>query len=234
MTPATDAAAVLEVQRLLVRRGGQILVSDASFSVLPGEIVALMGPSGSGKTTILRAVAGLDPIDDGRVRVGGLPVHIPRARRSPRGLHRQVGMVFQFHHLFDHLNVLDNVCLAPMHVLGVTRSDAERRALELLSMVGVDRRTAAFPHELSGGEAQRVAIARALAVNPPLLLLDEPTASLDEVRRDHLAGILRRLTSNGRAVLLSTHDAPFARSCADRVLAIDGGRVAEGAAASSL
>lgn len=221
------AVTLLDVRGLRIRRAGRVLVDDASFSVGAGELVALMGPSGSGKTSILRAVAGLDPFDGGDVRLEAMslaPGRLPRGAQA-RALHRRVGLVFQFHHLFAHLSALENVCLAPIHVLGTERAQAIRRADELLAMVGIAGRAHAHPHELSGGEAQRVAIARALAVDPQVLLLDEPTASLDEARRGELAGILRGLAGSGRAVMLSTHDLPFARSCADRVLAIDSGRV---------
>ena len=118
-------------------------------------------------------------------------------------------MVFQFHHLFAHLTALHNVWLAPVHVLRQPRADAERRAHELLEMLGVGDRAAALPHELSGGEAQRVAIARALAVDPPVLLMDEPTASLDPARRGELAATLRQLAAQGRTVVVATHDERF-------------------------
>ena len=132
-------------------------------------------------------------------------------------------MVFQFHCLFEHLSAIDNVCLAPVHAHRVTREDAVRRAHELLTAFGVDHRATALPRELSGGEAQRVAIARALAVDPQVLLLDEPTASLDPERRDELAALLTTLAREGRTLVVATHDENFARSCATKTL-----RLAEG------
>jgi ABC-type polar amino acid transport system ATPase subunit len=152
------------------------------------------------------------------------PGGIPRGH-TLRDLHRRVGMVFQFHHLFAHMTAHKNVWLAPVHVMHRPRADAEARARELLVTLGVGDRSAAMPHELSGGEAQRVAIARAIAVEPPLLLMDEPTASLDPARRHDLAATLRQLAGQGRTILIATHDAEFARVCADRVLSIDGGRI---------
>jgi polar amino acid transport system ATP-binding protein len=166
-----------------------------------------MGPSGSGKTSILRSIAGLDPVTAGTITVG------------------RVGMVFQFHNLFEHLTALQNVCLAPIHVLKQPRGAAVERARDLLAALGIAHRGSSWPHELSGGEAQRVAIARALAVDPPVLLLDEPTASLDPVRRDELAATLRDLAAQGRTILIATHDDDFVRVCAHRVLVIDGGRL---------
>jgi polar amino acid transport system ATP-binding protein len=190
-----------------IRRGGRLIVQGVSFSVNRGERLAIMGPSGSGKTTILRGIAGLDPLASGTLDVG------------------RVGLVFQFHHLFEHLSAIHNVWLAPVHVLKQSRVEAERRARELLNMLGVGERASALPHQLSGGEAQRVAIARALAMDPPVLLMDEPTASLDPARRGELAATLRQLASQGRTIVISTHDSDFVRSCADRVVVLETGRV---------
>jgi ABC-type polar amino acid transport system ATPase subunit len=172
-------------------------------------------------------VAGLEPFAAGEIDVDGVRLH---ANGLPRGtvlreLHRRVGMVFQFHHLFAHMTALHNVWLAPVHVQHAARADAEERARELLAMLGVGEVAASMPHELSGGEAQRVAIARALAVDPPLLLMDEPTASLDAGRRGELAATLRQLASQGRAVVIATHDEEFARACARRVVRLDAGRL---------
>jgi ABC-type polar amino acid transport system ATPase subunit len=135
-------------------------------------------------------------------------------------LHRRVGFVFQFHHLFANLDSLTNVALAPMHVLKQSRDQAMRRSRELLASLGVEERASALPHELSGGEAQRVAIARALAVDPPLLLMDEPTASLDPSRRAELAGTLKMLAADGRTIVMATHDEEFVRACAHRVITV--------------
>jgi ABC-type polar amino acid transport system ATPase subunit len=144
-------------------------------------------------------------------------------------------MVFQFHHLFAHLTALQNVWLALVHVGRQPRRQAEARARTLLERLGVAHRSDAMPHELSGGEAQRVAIARALAMNPPLLLMDEPTASLDPVRRDELAATLRELSADGTTVVIATHDAGFVRSCAQRVLVMaEGAVVRDGAPAEVL
>jgi ABC-type polar amino acid transport system ATPase subunit len=138
-----------------------------------------------------------------------------------------VGIVFQFHHLFSHLRAIDNVVLAPVHALGVPRLQAETRARELLESLGVASRAHALPFELSGGEAQRVAIARALATDPPLLLMDEPTASLDPARRGELSAALVALADAGRTLLITTHDVTFARSVATRVVILADGQVVE-------
>ncbi|HEY7557881.1 MAG TPA: ATP-binding cassette domain-containing protein [Candidatus Binatia bacterium] len=219
----------LRLREVELRRGARRVLADVTFDVRHGELVALMGPSGAGKTTILRAIAGLEIFQSGSVEVEELILSAGECHASIilHALRRKVGMVFQFHHLFEHLPVIKNVWLAPVHVYGVPLCEAERRARELLIALGVEHRAAALPRELSGGEAQRVAIARALAVDPPLLLLDEPTASLDSGRRTELRDLLRELTREGRTLLVATHDEDFARGCANRVLRVSEGRVFE-------
>jgi ABC-type polar amino acid transport system ATPase subunit len=220
---------LLRVQALSLRRGERSVLAEVAFDVPRGELVALMGPSGAGKTTILRAIAGLESFQSGSVEVEDLAMDSGASitRAKLRALQRKVGMVFQFHHLFEHLTAIKNVWLAPVHAYGVPLREAERRARELLAALGVEHRAAALPRELSGGEAQRVAIARALAVDPPLLLMDEPTASLDPARRLELRDLLRGLLRDGRTLIVATHDEEFARGCATRVLRVMEGRVFE-------
>jgi ABC-type polar amino acid transport system ATPase subunit len=210
---------VLDVNGLRVVRGNRTVLENLSFSAAQGELVALMGPSGSGKSSVLRAIAGLDPFTGGTITVGGFPLtaRVRPGPRSLRALHRAVGLVFQAHHLFAHMTALQNVWLAPVHVLRRPKDDAERRARALLERLGVAHRAGALPHELSGGEAQRVAIARALALDPPVLLMDEPTASLDAARRGDLAALVRGLCTDGTTVLVATHDGGFAEAC-DRIV----------------
>jgi ABC-type polar amino acid transport system ATPase subunit len=220
---------VLRVQAVRLKRGERDILGGATFDVARGELVALMGPSGSGKTTMLRVVAGLESFQSGSIQVEDVSLNggngiMPAVLRA---LRRKVGMVFQFHHLFEHLPAIKNVYLAPVHAHGVPLGEAERRARELLTTLGVEHRAAALPRELSGGEAQRVAIARALAVDPPLLLMDEPTASLDPARRTELRDLLQGLTRQGRTLVVATHDEDFARACATRVLRVSEGLVIE-------
>ena len=218
---------VLEVSQLEVTRGGRAVVQGVSFAVERGESVTIMGASGSGKTSVLRAIAGLDPIAAGGIDIDGVAIRPGRtlAGRLRRELYRRVGMVFQFHHLFEHLTALHNVWLAPVHALDQPRKAAERRGLELLEQMGIAARAQAMPRELSGGEAQRVAIARALAMGPQVLLMDEPTASLDPARRGDLAAILRQLADGGCSLLIASHDEEFVRGCAHRVLTMAEGRI---------
>jgi ABC-type polar amino acid transport system ATPase subunit len=220
---------VLHADAVCLHRGARPVLVDVSLDVDRGTFVAIMGPSGSGKTTFLRAVAGLEPFQDGRIEVDGVALAsgpaVPAA--TLRALRRKVGMVFQFHCLFEHLSAIDNVCLAPVYAHGVSRPDAEQRGLELLRAFGVEHRAGALPRQLSGGEAQRVAIARALAVDPPVLLMDEPTASLDPERRAELGELLSGLRRQGRTLVAATHDEDFARDWATRIVRLRDGRVVE-------
>jgi ABC-type polar amino acid transport system ATPase subunit len=220
---------ILTIQDLRLKRGEREILRGVNIRVAPGELVALMGLSGGGKTTVLRCVAALETFDAGSIDVGGVvlrPGALP-ARNVMRELRTRVGMVFQLHYLFEHLSVMDNVTLAPTNVARLTRSAAEHRALELLQSLGVAHRRNALPRELSGGEAQRVAIARAMAMEPPLLMMDEPTASLDPARRGELGETLVELTRGGRTLIVTTHDDDFARDFASRVVILAEGEVVE-------
>jgi ABC-type polar amino acid transport system ATPase subunit len=221
------SATPFSLSNVELTRGGRVIVSGVNLEARAGELIVLRGPSGSGKTTILRAIAGLDPIDRGTIQVGDARLEGGRGLDGSmlHRLRRSVGFVFQFHCLFEHMSALQNVCLAPMHVYGKTHRSAEQRARELLSELGVEARASALPRELSGGEAQRVAIARALAVDPPVLLMDEPMASLDPTRRAELGALLTRLTASGRTLLVTSHDEAFAHQFATRILAIENGRL---------
>jgi polar amino acid transport system ATP-binding protein len=220
-------ADVLQLNDVRLRRGEREVLGGVTFSVPRGEIVALMGPSGSGKTTILRLIAGLDSFQSGSVQVEDLTIvgNGGSSANTLRLLRRRIGMVFQFHHLFEHMSAAKNVWLAPVHAHGVPFREAVRRAQELLALLGVEHRANALPGQLSGGEAQRVAIARALAVDPPLLLMDEPTASLDGARRSELRELLQRLVGAGRTLVIATHDEEFAGSCATRIFRMNNGVV---------
>jgi ABC-type polar amino acid transport system ATPase subunit len=220
---------LLRIEGLRLSRAGRAVLSGINLSVDQGEICALMGLSGSGKTTALRATAALEGFDAGRITLDGFTLAAgplpPESRLRP--LRQRVGMVFQEHALFEHLTALENVVLAPVRVLDRAPAEAETRARALLDSLGVGGRSAARPRELSGGEAQRVAIARALAMDPPLLLMDEPTASLDPARRGSLGDALKMLAGQGRGLLIATHDTDFARDFADRVVILAEGVVAE-------
>jgi ABC-type polar amino acid transport system ATPase subunit len=206
-----------------------MVLRGVSLALGPGEVCALMGTSGAGKTTVLRAIAALQPFNEGSIAVDGFRLEagpLP-STAGLRALRRRVGMVFQAHALFEHLTALENVVLAPMHAFGQTHEQATETAMALLEELGVAARASAYPRELSGGEAQRVAIARALAPDPRYLLLDEPTSALDPARRGALGETLRALAAEGRGLLLATHDVDFALACADRAAILADGVVVQ-------
>jgi len=220
---------ILRIESLRLNRGARQVLRGVDIRVERGEFLALMGLSGGGKTTILRSIAALETFNDGSITVDGVvmrPGPLP-SRSVMRELRKRVGMVFQLHYLFDHLTAMQNVTLAPLNVAHVAHASANERALQLLQSLGVAHRKDAYPRELSGGEAQRVAIARAMAMDPPLLLMDEPTASLDPARRNELGETLRRLVAEGRTLIVTTHDDDFVRDFASRVVILAEGEVVE-------
>jgi len=226
---AVSGAPVLEIDGLRLARDQREVLRGVSLQLQPGQVCALMGVSGAGKSTVLRAAVALEPFDAGRISVDGVslvPGPVPR-ESALRGLRRKVGMVFQQHALFSHLTVRENVMLAPVHAIGAVPHDATSAAHMRLAALGVAHRADAYPSQISGGEAQRVAIARALALDPPVLLMDEPTAALDPARRGALAGTLRELAAAGRALLITTHDVAFAKAVADTVAVLAHGEVVE-------
>jgi polar amino acid transport system ATP-binding protein len=227
---------LLSVEGLEIGYSGRKLLQGVALAVGRGEICALMGFSGAGKTSVLRAAAALQPFDAGAITVDGFrlqPGPLPR-ESALRPLRRKVGLVFQGYGLFENLSALENVSLALRYVLGLPAAEAARRSQALLDHLDVGQRSQAYPGELSGGEAQRVAIARALALDPPLLLLDEPTAALDPARRDALGQVLQRLAAEGRGLLIATHDVAFARRYTTQALVLAGGRVVESGPAAAV
>ncbi|MBV6521310.1 MAG: Glutamine transport ATP-binding protein GlnQ [Gemmatimonadaceae bacterium] len=219
----------VEVSGLVVRRGPVEVLSGVDMVIRPGEACALMGVSGAGKSTVLRAVVALEPFDRGSIDVDGFMLRPGRlaSESALKALRQRVGMVFQAHSLFEHLTVLENLTLAPIHTVGRSPERAVATARRLLATLGVAHREKAYPGQLSGGEAQRVAIARALALDPMTLLLDEPTSALDPARRGALGDSLRSLAREGRGLLAATHDVDFARAFADRVVVLAGGQIVE-------
>jgi len=204
-------------------------LDDVNLTVARGDVLALIGPSGSGKTTLLRCLNCLTPFTSGRIEIGD--VAIDAAARLDvallRRLRQKVGFIFQGYNLFPHLTAAQNVALAPHHVLRLPRADAEARAKTLLDRVGLAARAGARPAQLSGGEQQRVAIARALAMEPEVLLLDEPTAALDPELTQEVLETLRALAAGGQTMVVVTHEMGFARHVATQVAVFDAGRIVE-------
>jgi polar amino acid transport system ATP-binding protein len=216
---------VLEAERLVKRFGDNLVLGGVDLAVAEHEVVVLIGASGSGKSTLLRCVSLLEPLDDGTVRLDGEEVTDPRADADR--LRSRFGVVFQAFNLFPHLSVLQNVTLAPRVVHGVSRDEAEERAMRLLERVGLGDRAREYPDRLSGGQQQRVAIVRALANEPRMLLLDEVTSALDPELVGEVLRLVRELKEQGTTILMATHEMAFARQVADRVCFLDAGVLCE-------
>jgi polar amino acid transport system ATP-binding protein len=190
-----------------------------------GEVVVICGPSGSGKSTLIRTINRLEPINAGRITVNGIDIHDKSV--NVNRLRSEIGFVFQQFNLFPHLSVLRNIMLAPMDVHHVSNIEAKEHAILLLEKVGLANKAEAFPAQLSGGQQQRVAIARALAMNPPVMLFDEPTSSLDPEMVAEVLQVMKQLAHEGMTMICVTHEMGFAREVADRILFLDEGVVLE-------
>ncbi|WP_432063506.1 ectoine/hydroxyectoine ABC transporter ATP-binding protein EhuA [Streptomyces sp. S1] len=228
----------IRFDRVTKRFGEHTVLDGLDLAVAPGERVTLIGPSGSGKTTILRLLMTLERVTDGVIHVDGEPFShmaaapggalVPASERYLAPRRRRIGMVFQQFNLFPHMSVLANVMEAPLHVLGLDRDEAARRARDLLGLVGLADKADSHPTRLSGGQQQRVAIARALAMRPEILLLDEVTSALDPELVAEVLDVLRDVARGTDITMLCvTHEMGFARDVSDRILMFDQGRVLE-------
>ena len=219
---------MITVEQLTKAFGRHAVLRGISMSQQPGETVVIIGPSGCGKSTFLRCLNQLEKIDSGKVSVAGIEFdHTHLDHATQHRLRLRAGMVFQSFNLFPHLTVMQNITLAPIRVNDESRHGAETRARQLLRKVGLLDRADFFPSQLSGGQQQRAAIARALAMQPKVMLFDEPTSSLDPELRGEVLRVMRDLVEEGMTMLVVTHEMNFARAMADRVLFFDGGLIAE-------
>lgn len=201
------------------------VLKDISTTVGRGEVVVVIGPSGSGKSTFCRAINRLETIDSGTITIDGTP--LPEEGRGLSKLRADVGMVFQSFNLFAHKTVLENVTLGPRKVRHVSKGEADKHAMELLDRVGVANQAAKMPSQLSGGQQQRVAIARVLAMDPKLILLDEPTSSLDPEMISEVLDVMEQLAKEGMTMVVVSHEMGFAREAAHRVLFMADGEIVE-------
>ena len=200
---------------------------DVNATVNKGEVVVVCGPSGSGKSTLIRTVNRLEPIQSGEVLFDGQNVHAGLKSAELNRLRARIGFVYQNFNLFPHLSVLENIMLSPVRVNAVKRGDASQTAMRLLDRVGLAHKAKAYPAQLSGGQQQRVAIARALAMEPPVMLFDEPTSSLDPEMVGEVLAVIRSLAADGMTMMCVTHEMNFARDVADCVWFMDAGKILE-------
>ncbi|GAA4620287.1 amino acid ABC transporter ATP-binding protein [Actinoallomurus vinaceus] len=221
-----DAAdALVRLAKVTKSFGDQVVLRDVDVDVYAGEVVVLLGASGSGKSTLCRCINRLESIDSGQIVIDGKV--LPEEGRDLARLRADVGMVFQSFNLFGHKTVHENITLAPVKIRGISKSDAAKRAHDLLERVGLAHKAKAYPAELSGGQQQRVAIARALAMEPKVMLFDEPTSALDPEMINEVLDVMTELAAEGMTMLVVTHEMAFARRVADRVVFLDRGQVVE-------
>lgn len=216
----------IEFQNVTKYFGTNLVLDGVDLQVAEHDVVCLIGASGSGKSTLLRCINQLVYFDHGQILIDGRSIYDDHYF-GKNGLRKRIGIVFQAYNLFPHMKVIDNITLSPRKVHGVPRKESEKRAHELLELLGMDRFSQSYPEQLSGGQQQRVAIVRALATNPDVLLLDEVTAALDPELIAGVLEVIRDLKRDGMTMIIVTHEMSFAREVADRVCFLEGGRILE-------
>lgn len=215
----------IHVEHLKKNFGNLEVLRDVSTDIYEGEVVVILGPSGSGKSTFLRCLNRLEEITGGTVIVDGHD--LTDKKTDLNKVRENVGMVFQHFNLFNNLNVMGNMTLAPMELKKATKGEAKEKALHLLNRVGLSDKAEAYPAQLSGGQKQRVAIARALAMDPDIMLFDEPTSALDPEMVGEVLQVMKQLAAEGMTMVVVTHEIGFAREVASRVIFMEGGYIVE-------
>ena len=220
-----DKQCKIHVTNLKKNFGKLEVLKDISVDVQEGEVVVLLGPSGSGKSTLLRCLNQLETATSGKIIIDGHDV--TDKHTDINKVRENIGMVFQHFNLFNHLTVLDNMTLAPVHLKLMNKEEARTEALRLLERVGLADKADAFPSQLSGGQKQRVAIARAMKMKPDIMLFDEPTSALDPEMVGEVLAVMKELARDGMTMVVVTHEIGFAREVADRVIFMEGGYIVE-------
>jgi len=218
---------VIKVENLYKTFDKLEVLKGITTTIDDGAVVAIIGPSGSGKSTFLRCLNKLEEPTEGRIWIGDDEITNPKTNIMK--IRQKIGMVFQHFHLFPHMTVLENLTYSPMKVKGLSKDEAEKKALELLEKVGLLNKADEYPNRLSGGQKQRVAIARALAMEPEAMLFDEPTSALDPEMVKEVLDVMKSLAHTGMTMAIVTHEMGFAREVADRVLFLDDGILVEDA-----
>ncbi|MCT6924423.1 amino acid ABC transporter ATP-binding protein [Metasolibacillus sp.] len=216
---------MIKIENLHKSFGELEVLKGIDYEIKEQQVVCVIGPSGSGKSTFLRCINLLEEITDGAVYIGNVKVN--DSKTNINEIRAEVGMVFQQFNLFPHMNILDNVVMAPMQIRKMGRAEAEKLAHELLKKVGLDSKAYNYPEQLSGGQQQRVAIARALAMKPKAMLFDEPTSALDPEMVKEVLEVMKNLAAEGMTMVVVTHEMGFAREVGDRVVFMDGGYIVE-------
>ncbi len=224
-TKASAPTPVIELRHVEKHYGSLHVLKDINLKVDKGEVLVIIGPSGSGKSTLCRTINRLETIDSGDILIEGKP--LPQEGKELAGMRSELGMVFQQFNLFSHMTILENVTLGPTEVLGVSKEEAKRTAMELLERVGVAEQAGKVPAQLSGGQQQRVAIARSLAMHPKAMLFDEPTSALDPEMINEVLDVMVGLAKQGMTMVVVTHEMNFARRVADRVVFMADGQILE-------
>ena len=237
MTTTQESKPMVLAESVCKNFGALRVLKGITLEVGKGQVLVMVGPSGSGKSTFLRCINHLEQVNAGRLYVDGDLIGYREKKRgdklyeiSPRDAAKQrrdIGMVFQHFNLFPHRTALENLIEAPIHVKGVKKADAVKRAKDLLDQVGMAEKATAYPAQLSGGQQQRVAIARALAMNPKLMLFDEPTSALDPELVGEVLEVMKKLAQEGMTMVVVTHEMGFAREVADRVVFMADGQIVE-------
>ncbi len=216
---------MISVKNLAKHYDELIVIKDLNTEIHKGEVISVIGPSGTGKSTFLRCLNLLETPTGGSIFIDGIPL-LDKKTNVPK-LRQKMGMVFQSFNLYAHLSVLENLTIGPVKLLGLNKDEANKRAIELLKLVGLGEKTYSFPDELSGGQKQRVAIARCMAMEPEILLFDEPTSALDPTMVSEVLAVIRKLAREGMTMVIVTHEMEFARNISSRVFYMDEGIIYE-------